>query len=355
MRALLVGSTGGLLLLLLLCCGTTPVPAADGADRLEEILSVMRDRQEQVRTFVAEWIEAPGADDGRQRERTIRLTVGSEGQFLLESSPTGERTAGQAGAMKSSFDGRRNRQFTEAVGKDDWPRGIVWDDAKYDELSGAQIRIWLLHLRPFFQPLPDLGNGQLRITEQDVLLDGHRCIVVEKPGHDSDSYVERYWIDIDRACILRSEQRSKEGGRLLFERTARYRQDDGLGWLPESWESRFGNGSNALRARLVRFERNRELPGDTFAFEFPVGTVVFDRDRGLRHLVLADGKTRDITPEESASGFDYRALREMSPSELAPRFDARQEEWTPSTIVLLAANVLVLVAGATFWCLRRGE
>ncbi|MFG0335939.1 MAG: hypothetical protein ACF8TS_21485 [Maioricimonas sp. JB049] len=353
MRALIVTTAGPLLLLL--CCGATSASAADDAGPLDGLLSTMRARQEQARTFIAEWTEVPAAEDGNQGGRTIRLTIGTNGRFLLESSPNGETVVGQPGAMKSSFDGQRNRQFTAAVGEDDWPRGIMWDDTQYDELSGAQVRVWLLHLRPFLQPRPDLGNEQLRIVQQDVAVDGPRCMIVDLPAPDDGPYVERYWIDINRACIVRAEHRSVEGDRLLSGLTVRYRQDDRLGWLPESWESRFGDGSHTLRGRLVRHELNPELPDDTFAFNFPIGTVVFDRDRGLRHLVLADGTPRDVTPEESASGFDYSALQETSPGELAPRFDATGEEWTPSTITLLAVNVLLLGGGATFWCLRRGE
>mgnify|MGYP000032402870 CR=1 FL=1 len=349
MRALLSTTLGGLFLIL--CCGT--VAAADDAGRLEEILSTMRGRQEEARTFIAEWDEGAGAEDGARGGRTIRLTLGTEGRMLLESSPAGELAFGQAGPMKSSYDGRRNRQFTAAVGKDDWPRGIVWDDAVYDELRAAQIQVWLLHLRPFHEPFPDLGNGPLQVVEQNVLIDGRPCLLVERPALDGGSYVERYWIDVDRACIVRTELR--DGKRLLSGRTVRYRPDERLGWLPESWESGFGNGSNALRARLIRHELNPDVPDETFAFDFPVGTVVFDRDRGLRHLVLADGRTRDITPEESASGFDYHALAESSAGDLAPQLEASGDEWTPSTIVLLAATVLLVVAGASFWCLRRGE
>ncbi len=332
-----------------------PVASCDEEDNIKRMVASWKQRQTAVRSLLAEWgeINASGAiSENEQPRQKMIFTLGDSGKARLERHPSVMKAGvrSRSGVAISSYDGHRNYQYTSAVGPEDWPRGIVWSDEKYDEIHSLQIHPWLLHFRPFQTPTPDLSSEKLHVVDSGVLVNGHSCLVVER----SDLTVSTtglYWVDEERGfSILRYVEKSRE--KATLELNIDYKKDPQIGWIPSTWDAAFVNGNFSVRGRLVRYELNIDVPDSVFVIDFPEGTIVFDRDLGYNALWLPDGKKRIITPEESASGFKYQDLFKTGPGDLATTFRKPKEEsdWVVSLVILNLSAIALL---AVLFVIRR--
>lgn len=321
-----------------LCCGQSNL--------VDEIVVRWQGRSDRVQTLRAVWSEVTTQSekdsDGSSLPLFTRLTLGQSGETLLEGL---DGLEGENRILASSFNGGKNFNFTRADGDQDWPRGIVWSDRHNDEIHNIQMRPWLLHYRPFSIPVPALSPDGMRVRAEDVVLNGHRCAVVEMQ-YDVSPLGGMYWLDLDRAfLVLRYNE--TVNNKTTMELNIDYREEPEIGWVPSTWNAAFTNGSYSVSGKLHSFEANPKISRTDFDLEFPKGTVVFDRDAGIRSLILENGSQRIITPEESASGFTYEELKATKSGELArrpPAFPA-----TGWRAIFMLINLAAILAVILYW------
>ena len=80
-----------------------------------------------------------------------------------------------------------------------------------------------------------------------------------------------------------------------------YREHAEFGAIPESWTHTIYYGDRSIRqtirAKLLEYRLNPDLPDDTFAVPLAPGTSVFDGD--ARFAVAADGSLSPVTTPET--------------------------------------------------------
>jgi hypothetical protein len=267
---------------------------------LVRVLAEWSARAELAKTVSVAWKEsvasaASGTKDKPER-RFLWLDLGEGALARFESRNEGERLPGGAGPGQvfSSFNGRRNFQFTSADNAKDWPRGIVWDATFHDEQHALQLRPWLLHFRPFAKPAPDLDKTYLEIVSTTEEIEGRPCVLLEWQD-DERPYSGRYWVDVERGCsMVRYIEVFR--GKPVAHLNIRHKEHAKLGWVPAKWDAAFNNGQFAINGELLSITLNPELPDSRFELEYPEGTVLFDRDMGRRHRMLSDGRKGEVVP-----------------------------------------------------------
>lgn len=148
----------------------------DNRDTISQIVDVWQERSDAVRSVRVAWVET---SKGRSVDRTVSssvsrmvLTLGQNGKARFErigrDSTDGKVAAGRS---ISSFDSRKNFNFTSASWNGDWPRGIVWTEKNYDEIYNIQLRPWLIHFRPFGAPVPGITADGITLRKGDAIED----------------------------------------------------------------------------------------------------------------------------------------------------------------------------------------
>ncbi|PQO47350.1 hypothetical protein [Blastopirellula marina] len=315
----------------LVLAGTTQAEettdAANKAELLDKIFDAWTKRQQNTKTLQATWQETifqaadPAGDEPEQtKSQKLAFTLGPNGETSLISTPlpaAADNANGQVTEV-SSFNGQRHFHFTSFVEnkKDEgWPIGSVWDTKASDDAHAAQIRPWLLHLRPLGEPAPHLTRDNVKVVATDVDFQGRRCIVLER--RDETPRIGVFYVDPQRDYAIIGYH-SQVGDRLTLTMTVTPTFDRQLGWRPAQWDCEFANGRFKVSGVLLQCKVNVDLPPETFTPDFPRGTIVFDKDKGLRSLILGEGQRRIITPEESAGGFRYKDLFTTKSGDLAP-------------------------------------
>lgn len=300
--------------------GADQIEDTDKAHRshLKEMMAAWKKRQNQVRTLRAKWTETIANEGEGLEQQVISLLMGDTQQMRLETRPPAQQNENEAllpgrkTPMISAFNGSKNFQFTGPLGPDDWPRGIVWSEKKYDEIHNSQIRPWLLHFRPFSTAVPNLSADRLKVVRLDSLAGGRKCTMVETLPQKDFPLTGIYWVDPKRNfSIVRYVEKIR--GIPAFELNIEYQPDPIVGWVPSAWNAALANERFATLDRILRYEINPKFTEADFKIEFPEGTIVFDRDLGYRYLLLSNGKKRKITPEESVNGFQYKELITTKP------------------------------------------
>ncbi|KAA5546927.1 hypothetical protein FYK55_00435 [Roseiconus nitratireducens] len=280
----------------------------DDRDTISQIAKVWKKRSDAVRTIRVAWVET----SSRDRSKTASVgrvvwTLGQGGKSRLERigrDSTGSKTV--SGKTISSFDGHKNYSFTSESLGGDWPRGIVWTDKHNDHIHNIQIRPWLIHLRPFGEPVPGITTEGLRLREGNANEDDREHLIVRTLAGPGE-VVGEYWLDPERDYVV-EKYVELANGRATMTLKIEYEKDTTIGWIPHSWKGSFENGSFSISGRTERYELNPEIADSDFDIDFKEGTMVFLRDDGVRALYGPNGRRRIITPEESAAGFSYEEL-----------------------------------------------
>lgn len=283
----------------------------DDRDLRSQIIDTWKERTAAVGSVRVAWVET---SKGRSGDRTARssvsrlvLTLGQNGKTRLERIGRDSTEGNDAtGRSISSFDGRKNFNFTSASWNGDWPRGIVWADKNNDEIHNIQLRPWLIHCRPFGVPVPGVTADGITFRNGDATEARNGNVVVRMQAASSP-VVGDYWLDAGRDFVVVKYAESANG-RATVTLEIDYKADEDIGWIPRSWKARFENGAFSLSGNVDTFELNPEVPDSDFRIDYPEGTMVFFRDEGYRALLGPNGRRRIITPEESASGFAYEEL-----------------------------------------------
>lgn len=333
---------------------------------LENIAKVWQEREARFRTVRCEWVESivatpnaltrnniPSTDNSESLlpERGIDiLWLGAGPSMRHEFRPPSGSESDQGsftvrkGSYTSTYNGVRNKQYTTSTGADSWPSGIVWGDTKYDDISNYHFRALLLTYRPMHPVVPNLDLSRFRVVATDAQVAGRACLVVESIPASAGGMTNTYWIDTARDChILQHVEKFR--GQPTAQLTISYKEDVKHGWVPDTWDALFLTNSSrpsmSTQARVLKCEFNEALSPTVFDLEFPVGTLVFDRDLNQRSLIREDGTLRLITPEESAKGFKYADLFTTEPGELA----RPQSPGVPSMkrIAFIAVNLLIII------------
>lgn len=315
------------LMFLSMLLGTpSPAPGADQnkvrnaahQSHLKEILTAWEKRQKQARTLRARWTETITDEGEGLKQQVISLLMGDTNQMRLVTQPPvlqNENEAlfpGRKATMISAFDGSKNFQFTDSPDPDDWARGIVWSEKKYDEIHNIQLRPWLLHFRPLSSPVTNLSENRLKIVRLDSMAGGRKCTMLEALPQRRLPLTRIYWVDPNQNfSIVRYVEKFQ--GRPTLELNIEFKFDAKTGWIPSTWNAALAKEQFAIRDRLLRFQINPQVSEADFRIDFPEGTIVFDRDLGYRYLCLPNGKKRKITPEESVNGFRYKDLLTKKP------------------------------------------
>lgn len=280
--------------------GPTHAGEPDEDALLNRIVGEWRTRTERAKTVSVTWKESVASADGRTKRepetRYLWLELGPGSEVRFENRKVGERTppGEERGQVFSSFNGRRNFQFTSADNAKDWPRGIVWDATVYDDQPSMQLRTWLLHFRPFAKPAPDLDRTKLEVASTKEVIEGRDCVLLQWWDQDVP-FSGRYWVDVERGCsIVRYAEVFR--GRATAHMNIRHEERDKLGWIPVKWDAAFANGRMAITGELISVTLNPELQDSWFELAYPEGTVLFDRDTGRRHRMLSDGRKGEVVP-----------------------------------------------------------
>jgi hypothetical protein len=186
-----------------------------------------------------------------------------------------------------------------------------------------------------------------------MVLDGRPCVVIETSSSGSTQAVEtltgEYWIDVERDySVLRYTE--KFSGATTLELNIRYRVEEFAGVVPYEWDATFANGNYACRCELISFQPNPMVSNEDFKLSFPAGTVVFDRDQGIRALRKSDGTQRIITAAESAVGFTLDELQNSNSGSLAHQQFAwdHQGGW-----IFLTGSFILFIAFGLIWANRH--
>jgi hypothetical protein len=267
---------------------------------LDRVVAEWRARAELAKSVSVTWTEsvasAAGGTKDKPEKTFLWLDFGAGALARFESRKGDERSPGGAepGQIFSSFNGRRNFQFTSADNAKDWPRGIVWDATFHDEQHALQLRPWLLHFRPFAKPAPDLDKLKLDVASTTEEIEGRPCVQLEWWDNERP-YSGRYWVDVERGCsIVRYIEVFQ--GKPVAHLNIRHQKHAKLGWVPAKWDAAFTNGQFAVNGELLSITLNPELSDSSFELEYPEGTVLFDRDMGRRHRMLSDGRKGEVVP-----------------------------------------------------------
>jgi hypothetical protein len=134
-------------------------------------------------------------------------------------------------------------------------------------------------LRVLFRPLdPALGwssTENCRIVEENVLVDGARCVKVQM---DAPNRSEMWWVDPGRDDIIVRWER-REGRSAPVAIAIEYQRDKEHGWVPSRWKRPLVGRTpvqGSIESTVTHFTINEKFPADTFERSAPAGTRVCD-------------------------------------------------------------------------------
>jgi hypothetical protein len=234
----------------------------------------------------------------------------------------------------SSFDGHESKVFfgprSEEIARIAF---INKDISKGPDFLNQDLRpVLLTYCSQHSKMMEYINLNQFRVTGQVGNIDGHDCVIVDRPNGDI-RYA--YWLDPSCEFKLRRYLETSRG-KVGYQLDVSYDKSE-AGWVPSKWKSLMvypetGKPHTSSEFLVKRHELNLDLSAERFQFEFPPGTRVNDARDGSIYIVRQDGSKRFLSESEAVSGLSPERILELDSSR--PRI---------GVLTLLAGGVLALV------------
>ena len=195
--------------------------------------------------------------------------------------------------------------------------------------------------RPFDPEIGVFDEATLRMTEQEGVVDGRSCLVVQ---YDRGRNEVSVWVDPSRDFIpLRYYERHR--GVLATEIQVSYLKDEQHGWVPKSWNISWLEDTGRVRqswsGTVDSWSLNEPVPDSVFTDTRVVGTWVHDYEKDENYILQEGGKRRPILPGEY-DGTNYEYLANSDPPTL------ERNRWG----MIILVNAAVIAAAVCYFWLR---
>jgi hypothetical protein len=322
----------------------TPSRAAETRPAINEVLRAWKNRQDSVHSARFEWEESftqaawalpdlrldkPTRDRPRRRSpgstrqasfthivrrslvfdgtrvrqtRDGKMWNESRGEFLDESYVNvfdGDRSIGH---YRKLADQKRDADSTAFVGK-----------IGYQEKSNYHVEPIMLHYRALDPVLSPFQASELTATEKLGIVDGHGCVVLEKPV-SGGAFVEQYWVDPERDfSIVRYTTSRGSSGPVIFQVDVSYKQDPTHGWVLSDWRASLTSSRRGMRegtiAKITSYALNAPVAAEEFQYELPPNTSVADARDGSDYILREGGRKEMISGPQGDGSRSFGALR----------------------------------------------
>lgn len=372
----------GLVWLWLTASGATAYPDSDRPVTVDDVFRAWEARGREVRTARIEYtlrhFMAKGSDMGKgvgnspgpfppkdhtaESKLTILLDADSWRYDRIGTLWCSEGEAFLPQHYVAVFDGDAYRLFFGLEADPDVVHSVGFIDGKSHGATEVKLPLVAPVINAFRATHPVIGTfrrEEWRLTPTDAVIDGRRCLMLEKIPAPNSTHFSHYWIDPERDYSIVRMTRGK-GSQTFTQMEVKYRHDAGVRWVPSGWNiSTIVDGwltlTDGKTATDVKYEINREIPKTAFKFDFPPGAEVYDRRTKpkVSYIVQANGAQRVITAEERNRGASYAEL--LTTASGTAGIHRPSSSGSGRIVVVVLTTLVILAALAAFWRTRRAS
>lgn len=213
----------------------------------------------------------------------------------------------------SAFDGGVEKVLFGAA-EDVYPAGFVNSKAKkHPDADNRYLAVLFRYWLPFHPVYGTFQESQWKAVGDGVAA-GRQCLVV---AESTSSWVHKYWIDLERDCLLlRCTTEVAGDGTNVARLDISYQEDKDFKWAPKKWRHvtfspQNNSTTESFEGEMLEYKINSVIDPGEFECVFPPGTLVTDQ-RNNMYILRDNGEEREITSEEMARKPSYQELLRTS-------------------------------------------
>lgn len=277
-----------------------------------EIMATLARRQAAVRCLRIKWTEtrtftkAGGiVDSDTTLQRTITVWLdGSKARCEYTGQTRNNDKVVDHAKVDVSNGEARKTYFKSHEAARGWGKSLP--PGACDDFSANGFQPFLLSFRAL-EPICPIGlasNRKWDVSSLREKVNGEPCVVFKRAKGPKEELmalsVEKGYAPVQYAISYR--------GNRELQMDVTHRQDKVFGWVPKSWRfvqlaGNSGQIAAAVAAEVDELEINAKIDADTFSFEFPVDTIVYDSSTKANYLVLESGRHTRVDVDTEGNVF----------------------------------------------------